>query len=584
MNKLIDALKRSPRRVAGLAVLVSAIAIPAGLLAWGPDRPTYTLEQPADHVTFNSITNNQKHGDERNFVQIREVGGQYGEQASIVPGKEYEAYVFYHNNYKNHNETEAERMNGPGVARNTQMRVQMPRVAKKGEKTRISAVVSASNAQPNQVWDEAYGVATSDVALRYVQGSAKITNDGATNGMTMPDSLFTTGANLGFNKLDGNLPGCNEFSGFVTFRFKAVQPNFEIQKTVARHGDNNFVENLQTKVGETVDYKIHYLNSGQVQQDNVVIQDTLPKGLEYVKGSTLVATSATNGQWKNISNDSLISEGINVGSYAPNGSAYIKFSAKVTEQADRQMVNTAFAKTDNGTKNDTAVVTVNKPKVAYECSAIAASQLSRNKFKFDVGYSAENATYKKVVYVIKDENGKVITQIDGNSKAVEYEFTKSGKYTVEAKIVFTVNGKEVVAGTEKCTANIEVKPEQPKTVDVCEVETGKIVKVTEEEVKKDSEGKYSNNKSDCEKKLVKVCKVSDKTIVTINEKDFDGNVYTKDTSDCNTTPLTPAEPTNPSSDLPISLPETGATGAISLAGIGLVTLIVGYAVSGRKIN
>lgn len=39
---------------------------------WGPKRPTYTNEHPADHPVFNSITNNAAVGDERDFVRIEE--------------------------------------------------------------------------------------------------------------------------------------------------------------------------------------------------------------------------------------------------------------------------------------------------------------------------------------------------------------------------------------------------------------------------------------------------------------------------------------------------------------------------------
>ena len=89
MKKLLAALKRAPRRAAGLAVVLAAVAVPAGLLAWGPDRPAFTLENPADYVTFNSITNNAKHGNEFNFTQIRNAtdGGQFGEHVDLIPGK-----------------------------------------------------------------------------------------------------------------------------------------------------------------------------------------------------------------------------------------------------------------------------------------------------------------------------------------------------------------------------------------------------------------------------------------------------------------------------------------------------------------
>lgn len=36
----------------------SAAVTVSASFAWGPERPDYTMAQPADHVTFNSITDN----------------------------------------------------------------------------------------------------------------------------------------------------------------------------------------------------------------------------------------------------------------------------------------------------------------------------------------------------------------------------------------------------------------------------------------------------------------------------------------------------------------------------------------------
>ena len=71
MSTLTSLIRRAPKRLfAAVAVIAAAIIVPAAVLAWGPDRPTFTIEQPANYVTFNSITNNPVHGDERNFVLL----------------------------------------------------------------------------------------------------------------------------------------------------------------------------------------------------------------------------------------------------------------------------------------------------------------------------------------------------------------------------------------------------------------------------------------------------------------------------------------------------------------------------------
>jgi len=75
MGKLISLIRRAPKRTSAvLAIVAAVLIIPAALFAWGPTRDTFTIEKPADHITFNSITNNPNIGDERNFVGIRETG------------------------------------------------------------------------------------------------------------------------------------------------------------------------------------------------------------------------------------------------------------------------------------------------------------------------------------------------------------------------------------------------------------------------------------------------------------------------------------------------------------------------------
>jgi uncharacterized repeat protein (TIGR01451 family)/LPXTG-motif cell wall-anchored protein len=332
------------------------------------------MANPAPHVTFNSITDNPTHGDERNFVQIKEASAAnstYGENVTLTPGKEYEVYVYYHNNASSNLNDENSQFKG--IAKDAFMRVQMPATVAAGEKARITGFVGASNANPAQVWDEAYGTSASAVALRYVPDSAVIHSNGAVNGKKLPNNLYTTGTPLGYDALNGNLPGCNEFAGYVTFKFKVVQPNFEVTKQVSKSGENKYAETVNVQPGGEVEYKINYKNTGTMQQDNVVIKDKLPAGMSYVNGSTQVSNATTNNQWTPIANDAVVARGINLGSYAPGGGVYVKFKAKVAA-ADKlekcgvnTLVNTATAETENGSKSDTANVTVTKECKPNEC-------------------------------------------------------------------------------------------------------------------------------------------------------------------------------------------------------------------------
>lgn len=360
MKAIFAAIKRSPKLSALVAVMAGAIIVPATLLAWGPDRPTYTWDHPADHVTFNSITNNPVYGDERNFVRIKEASqpnSAYTDDLQMQPGKTYDLYVYYHNNAKT-----SLNASGVGVAKDAKLRMEMPTVAKAGQETAINGYISASNATPTTVWDSARVKSTADVALRYVPNSATINNFGSINGQKLPDNIWTTGTPLGYNALDGVLPGCNEFSGYVKLQIVADYADFDVEKTVSVSGKAQYSKSVTVNAGDKVDYKIAYKNLGSMQQNNVVIKDTLPAGVIYVPGTTLLSNTGTGNKYVNTNSDEITKGGINIGDYAPNGgNAFVKFTATVDGPCGTtKLTNKASANTDNGAKEDTADVIVNK--------------------------------------------------------------------------------------------------------------------------------------------------------------------------------------------------------------------------------
>lgn len=467
MGKFITALKRLPKRTsAAVAIVAAAVIVPATLFAWGPDRPTYTIEHPADHVTFNSITNNPAHGDERNFVQVKPAtapDSAYAESVNLEAGKEYTVYMYYHNNA-------ASNLNasGKGIAHGTYVRAALPAIV--NGSANVVGHVGASNAQPKDVWDEASFKSTSDIAVRYIPGSATIHSFGAVNGKKLADSIVTTGAPIGYSDLNGELPGCNEYAGYVTFKVKADQPNFSVSKTVRISGTKDWKESVQAKPGDSVDYQIEYKNIGTTKQNDVVIRDILPAGMTYVNGSTkYVNASNPNGAQ---ASDNITKNGINIGNYTPGANAYVKFTAKVPTNdqlpkcGNNLFHNVARAETNNGSKEDSADVTVPKecqPEVSYKCEGLTVDKIERTKFKFTTATSEQNATFKKVTYVIRDEQGNEVERKESTSKTLEYTRTQVGKYTVEALVTFTVNGSEKTVTDVKCKKPFEVEkvPETP---------------------------------------------------------------------------------------------------------------------------
>ena len=220
MDKFFRTKKGASRVFSALiCVFLLSIAFSSVAFAWGPaDRETFTMDEPADFVTFNSITDNPSIGDERNFVRIREAGvGTFRGEVELISGREYEVYIFFHNNV-----SASLNPTGVGIAQNVRVRSMLPDTVQRGERQRVGGEISASNATPESVWDHVYITNPSDVdlVLRFVLGSAIIHSSGEVDGRVLSRNLFSgIGTFVGFNELDGLLPGCAEFSGHIIYRF-----------------------------------------------------------------------------------------------------------------------------------------------------------------------------------------------------------------------------------------------------------------------------------------------------------------------------------------------------------------------------
>ncbi|MDR1033053.1 MAG: DUF11 domain-containing protein [Candidatus Nomurabacteria bacterium] len=473
MKKLITAVRRAPKRFVALVAVLAAVIVPTVISAWGPaSRPTFTIEKPADYVTFNSITNNPKYGDERNFAHIKESGASdstYTNKITLKAGQEYTIFAYYHNNA-------ASNLNagGTGIAHGAYIKAELPAVVNKGATNAGSNIfIGASNAKPNQVFDNIYFAngTGADITLRYVQGSAVLTNfksdtDNTLRTFKLSDSIVGSGASIGWDSMNGDLPGCNRYSGYVTFKIKAVQPNFSVQKDVRKAGtaSGGWVDSLAVNPGDEIEYLITYKNTGSVIQENVVVSDTLPSGVTYVPGSTQLSNTKASNQKVQ---DGVTTTGLNIGAYSPDSVAYVWFKAKVAA-ADKlecgktlSLVNTGRIDTPNGATTDTATVTVKTPDCpktpVYTCDVLGIKKISRTKFEFSNKYTAKDGpTYVKTVYIVKDANGKTVQSGEKNT----FESTTTGKYTVEAQVTFKVDGSDKTVTSTACKGSFDILPDK----------------------------------------------------------------------------------------------------------------------------
>lgn len=361
MKAIFSAIKRSPKLAALSAVFVAAIVVPATLMAWGPERPTFTIEHPADRITFNSITNNPNIGDERNFVGIREFGTNnlWDDEMNVQEGKSYTVRMYVHNNA-------ATSLNL--VAQNVTAKFNLPTTT--GKSIQVNGFLSASNATPQEVYDHARFVSDKDFNLAYQPGTLKFENNAfGAAGTPISESVFTSaGAKLGYDKLDGKIPGCFQYAGYLSFVVKPQfggQSDFTVNKQVRKEGESEWKKNVTVNNGDNIEYQIGYKNTGSVSQKNVLVQDYLPGGISYLNGSTQLKNVAYPN-WSTLSDNLTKPAGVNIANYAPNANAYVKFKAKVNDPSlncgTKTYVNKARVTVDGSFyKEDTANVTVTKP-------------------------------------------------------------------------------------------------------------------------------------------------------------------------------------------------------------------------------
>ena len=640
MKKLINFIKN--HSIISGSVLVAAVT-PALVWAWGPSRPSFTIEKPADYITFNSITNNPViGGDEKDFVGIREVGSnaKWTNNIKVQNGKEYYVRMYVHNNA-------ASNLNL--VAENVVAKLNVPTTTAKN--VTVQGQISASNAKPNTVWDEATFSSDNDFNLAYIAGSALFENNGM--GTTkLPDSIVNnTGAKLGYDKLDGKIPGCFQYAGYVTVKVKAQvnqqqeKTDIDLAKTVRNktNGEKTWVETVNAKSGDTVQFQIHAKNTGSAGIQNLVIRDILPKGLNYVVGSTKLYNTS-NPKGLKVSDNIIQNSGINIGSYQPNGDAFVRFDATISAEQDltvcgeNTLTNIAQASNQKIVKNDTASVKVTKkcetPKnPAYKCEALSLNIVRKDEkqitYAADTKYSIKDTEFTGTKYVVKNSKGQIVVEkvINGGTK---FEITVPNnvneKYTVTSTVI-TKNGENSNANCEK---SFEVKREEKPSIIIKKTLNNQKNATIEAETDFNYEITVSNNGNVNLKDVV----VTDRapaniTFVSADNGEIKDNVLTMkinslevgesktvviksratatgmsaintacvdtptipgDKDGCDSakvevpkkqTPPTPT-PNNPTPNVPAELPQTGANAVSTILGLTSMVTAFGYYFASRK--
>jgi len=212
---IFKSLKSASSLVAVAAVVLGGSAAVYAAATFGPSRPTFTWASPANYITFNSITDNPTWGDERQLLKVRNATQGSGSNATatqVTDNEDVLMTVYFHNDAESGLNL---------VATNTTVKFNLP----SGPATTVTptAYITADNATPHQVYASADLTSSTPFTVTYEAGSAKLYTN-YVSGVSVSDNVVNGGALVGSRGTDGNVPGCAQFSGYVTILVKVHVP------------------------------------------------------------------------------------------------------------------------------------------------------------------------------------------------------------------------------------------------------------------------------------------------------------------------------------------------------------------------
>lgn len=384
--------------VAGLAAVPSMVSAIDNTFS----RPLYSYQEANEgvikNITFNSIKTVESDkawasarnkvlplvSNESNFVGAREDTGKNegvnnvweGSNITAEDGKTYIVRLYVHNN-------------AAGGEANTALDTQVRFYVPYGSATTqtVNGWLRSSNSTPKEYSDTVNFNSKNNIPfhLEYVNDSALLENGGFAKGagVKLTNTITNQGnpsnlekdewTTIGYNGLDGKIPGCYEYINYVTIRVKVVYDySYTVDKKVRVVGaaDQTWKESVEAKVGDKVEFQFTYTNTSDFKQTGVVVRDLLPNNLRYVKGSTKIWNGEFSGA--TINNDDVVIGGLNIGSYdgklpANNNkgaNAHIRITAEVVDDnlacGSNTLINWAQVRVGDAVVKDDARVHLNK--------------------------------------------------------------------------------------------------------------------------------------------------------------------------------------------------------------------------------
>lgn len=341
----ITKMKKKAKYVAGLiasAALLSLAIFP--VLSMNADGPRFNFMEN-DHELMQGLNKTQG---EENWKDP--VGG--------VAGDTFAVNIYYHNGMVD------------TTAVNTKIKAMIPSQTTNNVAV-LSSSVSADNAAA--VSDTLTVNLDRNADLALVPGSVEWRPDAGPNnnqifplpnGQTGNEITSANGINL------GDIQGCWDFAGFVSFLVKTTPraiPTSDLSLTKAvrnvSDGQDAFVKTTGADQSEKVEFRINVKNNGEGSSEEVFVRDSLPTELLEIPGSGRIVI---NGSTNPINLGDFLTDGINLGAFAPNALASIYFEAVAPGQifVAKTVVNNVYLTSGDQDLLDSASVVL-EPGLAF---------------------------------------------------------------------------------------------------------------------------------------------------------------------------------------------------------------------------
>jgi uncharacterized repeat protein (TIGR01451 family)/LPXTG-motif cell wall-anchored protein len=349
------------------------------------------------------------------------------------------------------------------VASNLRVKINMPNTAAATQS--INTITSADNS------NVVNGVATvntgrTDAYLQYEPGTAVWAHADA-QGKVTTENLGSKGDGIASGSGIVLENGAPAQAGSVTVLARVTVPGVKIIKqSELKNAANKWSSNNAAKPGDTMKYLIEYQNTGNTPQKNVVIRDVLPHHMALVPGTTKL-TNSTYPSGKTVTSNDVVGGGIVIGNYGTGANAYVTFEAKIDDASKLACGNNTFrnvgvAHPKSMNEYQSAAVTIvnrdcgTQPGApVYTCNTLNVTKLGGHQVEIKVNYTAKaGATLKDVAYDFGDGS----TPLTTNKVTTRYTYAKDGAYTVSAKLLFSVDGKDKIVSSDNCVAMANLVP------------------------------------------------------------------------------------------------------------------------------